>query len=137
MKINLSDVNTKILTIERNVNRYNNLLQLLSKLENRLKVDIFLGETIAGHLGCAISTVKMYKSITPPTLCLEDDCGITEYYKNELNVPDDADAIYLGTSVWGVKNGHTDWRNFNIKKYNDEFYKIEGMCYYACDIVFK
>jgi hypothetical protein len=94
----------------------------------RRKINVFYGKTISGHLGCAISTINMYKSTVPPVLCLEDDCGLTENYNDELDVPDDADAVYLGTSVWGVTNGQTAWRNFSITKYNDKFYKIEGMC---------
>jgi hypothetical protein len=125
MKVILSEIKTVLLTIEQNVDRLN---QVKKDLGDKLKIDVFYGDTISGHLGCAMSTVKMYKTIKPPCLCIEDDCASTDFYKNELDVPDDADAIYLGTSVWGVTNGHTDWRNFNIKKYNDLYYKIEGMC---------
>jgi len=132
MKLNLSDINTCILTIDKNKSKFDNLVSSLSQLKNKLNISIFYGDTIPGHLGCAISTVKMYKSITPPTLCIEDDCDITEHYRDTLDIPDDADAIYLGTSVWGVTKGITDWRNFNIKKYNDDFYKIEGMCSTHC-----
>jgi len=128
MKVVLSEIQTFLLTIPRNIDRFDRIKNELNCLNNKLNIEVFYGDTIEGHLGCAISTVKMYKHITPPALCIEDDCAFTEYYKNELNVPDDADAIYLGTSVWGVTNGHTYWRNFNIKKYNEEFYKIEGMC---------
>ena len=128
MKIKLSCIETHILTIESNVGRYERLKNELNCLEDKLKINVFYGKTIAGHLGCAISTINMYKSTLPPVLCIEDDCGLTENYNNELDVPDDADAVYLGTSVWGVTNGQTAWRNFSITKYNDKFYKIEGMC---------
>jgi hypothetical protein len=128
MKIKLSCIETYILTIENNFRRYDRLKNELNCLEDKLKINVFYGKTITGYLGCAISTVNMYKSISPPVLCLEDDCGLTENYNNELEIPDDADAVYLGTSVWGVTNGQADWGNFTIKKYNDKFYKIEGMC---------
>lgn len=128
MKIKLSDINTYVLTIERNIHRLEKLKQCLNGLENKLNINVYYGDTIKGYLGCAISTVKMYKSIIPPGLCLEDDCSITEHYSNTLDVPDDADAVYLGTSVWGAKDGRTDRRNFNIEKYNDDYYRIEGMC---------
>ena len=128
MKIKLSCIETHILTIENNVGRYERLKNELNCLEDKLKINVFYGKTIPGHLGCAISTINMYKSTVPPVLCLEDDCGLTENYNDELDVPDDADAVYLGTSVWGVTNGQTAWRNFSITKYNDKFYKIEGMC---------
>jgi hypothetical protein len=128
MKIKLSSIETYILTIENNFGRYERLKNELNCLEDKLKINVFYGKTIPDHLGCAISTVNMYKSVSPPVLCLEDDCGLTENYNDELEIPDDADAIYLGTSVWGVTNGQTDWKNFTLKKYNDKFYKIEGMC---------
>lgn len=128
MNIKLSSIKTYILTIPSNKKRFDNLIEELDHLDNKLNVNIFYGETIPSYLGCAISTVNLYKSISSISLCLEDDCSLTEYYTDNLNLPDDADAVYLGTSVWGVTNGHTDWRNFNVKKYNDDFYKIEGMC---------
>lgn len=128
MKIKLSCIETYILTIENNFGRYDCLKNELNCLEDKLKINAFYGKTISGHLGCAISTVNMYKSVLPPVLCLEDDCRLTENYNDELEIPDDADAVYLGTSVWGVTNGQSDWGNFTIKKHSDKFYKIEGMC---------
>lgn len=134
MKVNLSEIDTYILTIPRNISRYNRIIQTLSKLEYKLKTHVYYGKDIINndvdqnYLGCAISTVDMYKSITPPVLCLEDDCDVTEYFTNTLNIPNDADVVYLGTSIWGANDGYVNWRNFTIKKYNDDFYKIEGMC---------
>jgi len=128
MKIILSDLKTHLLTIEQNYDKLDKIKKEFNFSKNKLNIEVFYGDVIKGHLGCSISTIKMYESINPPCLCLEDDCAITEHYKNEFDVPDNADAIYLGTSIWGAVNGQTDKYNFDIKKYNDEFYKINGMC---------
>ena len=97
MKIKLSCIETHILTIENNVGRYERLKNELNCLEDKLKINVFYGKTIAGHLGCAISTINMYKSTLPPVLCIEDDC----FYVIELN---EVDAITTTATVFRVNN---------------------------------
>lgn len=42
-----------------------------------------------------------------PVLVLEDDATPTSFYQNEVEIPDDADALYLGTSIFGRIRGET------------------------------
>jgi hypothetical protein len=43
-----------------------------------------------------------------------------------LQVPDDADAIYLGASKWGLKNGH-GVRNIALELYSEDMFRINNM----------
>ena len=53
--------------------------------------------------GCskAHSNVMTNNNIKTPFLLLEDDVLLTDLNKVEFEIPDDADALYLGISSWG------------------------------------
>lgn len=78
--------------------------------------------------GCASSHYNILSEASSPTLILEDDCAI---YKNNpvITVPDNADAVYIGLSRWGNKNGVAKIGNYAYspcRGYRD-LYKIDGM----------
>ncbi len=124
MHIDLKKIETRVLTIPSNENK---LLNLKTVFGGKLNINIHYGLTLPRPLGCDLSLIKLWNVIKPPILILEDDCCPTEFFKTELNVPDDADVVHIGTSGWGVTNGKSEWHNFELTKYNDDYYKINGM----------
>ncbi len=65
---------------------------------------------VNGIIGCKESvkkTLQLALQSNDPVLVLEDDCSPTDWYKSTVEVPDDADALYLGTSVRGLTD---DWK---------------------------
>ena len=56
--------------------------------------------------GCSSAHHKGLMEIDPPFVLFEDDCVIKNF-RPEIEVPDDADAVYLGVSSWGRMNGHS------------------------------
>ena len=50
--------------------------------------------------GCAGAHYNGLCEIDPPFVLFEDDCILLDGFKHEIEVPDDADAVYLGTSQW-------------------------------------
>lgn len=63
-----------------------------------------------GIIGCMLSqqrAVKQSLQYNYPTLILEDDCDTTAWYNNIIEIPDDADAVYIGTSIRGLT---PDWK---------------------------
>ena len=50
--------------------------------------------------GCAGAHYNGLCEIDPPFVLFEDDCILLDAFKPELEVPDNADAVYLGTSQW-------------------------------------
>jgi len=56
--------------------------------------------------GCAISHAYALEEIDPPFIVFEDDCVVSDF-KPIVEIPDDADAVYLGISSWGRMNGHS------------------------------
>lgn len=49
--------------------------------------------------GCARAHLNGLSEIEPPFVLFEDDCLLHEFNPT-LEIPDDADAVYLGTSQW-------------------------------------
>lgn len=78
--------------------------------------------------GCTFSTFAMMASSPCPCLLLEDD-SILQHNGDLvlMNVPDDADAVYLGTSAWGVLGGESKFKNLHMKPASGGYFKIRGM----------
>jgi len=88
-------------------------------------------------VGCALSHLKALKShdFSEPLLILEDDVDVTSNYTNNISVPEDTDAVYLGYSWWAwdierakmstleQKTGFVALENWNKGKW----YKIHNM----------
>lgn len=58
-----------------------------------------------GFMACAKSHLEVVSNLTVPTMVLEDDLRKTSFYGDNiptvLEVPEEADAVYLGVSNWG------------------------------------
>jgi len=82
----------------------------------------------AGRIvGCARSHHGILSmDIEPPFIILEDDCVINTKFKNEVDIPDDADALYLGISHWGRYIGHSG-PFVHTTKVNNEIVRVHNM----------
>jgi len=89
------------------------------------------------RIGCGKSHVKALNASlqeNKQTLLLEDDVNITQWYNESFDIPDDADAVYLGTCLNGL---HPQWKtrdanhaccaNPTVLNRTEHFYKIHGM----------
>ena len=57
-----------------------------------------------GWIGCGLSHMRALRHSAPgePLLILEDDVGVSEHYAPIIEAPADADAVYLGASIFGA-----------------------------------
>ena len=57
-----------------------------------------------GVVGCALSHLKILTRYAGelPLIVLEDDCSVAASFAPLLDVPEGADIVYLGISIWGV-----------------------------------
>jgi hypothetical protein len=57
-----------------------------------------------GRIGCALSHLRALRLSQPgvPLLILEDDIGVSESFTPVIDIPDDADAVYLGGTIYGA-----------------------------------
>jgi hypothetical protein len=84
-----------------------------------------------GVVGCGMSHFSILSQITPDTLVLEDDVVFTEDWNPILEIPDEADAIYLGASRWG-RLPLNPTRAFNdcvlASQYTSSWKRVFNMC---------
>lgn len=77
--------------------------------------------TIAHFMGCGQSHIDILdnQEYECPLLVLEDDIEFIENFNPILDVPDDADGVYLGISHGG--------NFYKTKKVNDSYFRIAGV----------
>jgi len=102
--------------------------------------DIFIQAIISnkpafGNRKSTELALKTTLTFNKPTIVFEDDANTTKYYKPQIEVPDDTDAVWLGTSIMGLVD---NWYSLSLhdqifvkeptilKEYK-EFYKVENM----------
>ena len=117
--------------------KINNILNYLNLTSEFVSPFISHDLINAVRIGCGKSHVKALKKsleLNKPTLILEDDVNYTEWYKKEFEIPDDADAVYIGTCLNGL---HSNWKSRDpnnaccgdpsILQKLENYYKISGM----------
>ncbi len=77
-------------------------------------------------IGCARSHYEILKEAKPPFIIIEDDCALNKEFVNEIEVPDDADALYLGISHWGRYLNHSG-PYVHYEKVDDEIVRVYNM----------
>lgn len=129
MQIDIKNIPTIYINMEKDKAKNNDMV----KLGEDLSINNYtrsIGTYIPGHpmSGCATSHFNILKDINDPTIILEDDCVIASG-STVFEVPDDADAVYLGLSNWGYLNNVSKLKNFNYRRHNvfQNIYKVDGM----------
>ena len=101
--LDLRQCETLVLNLAEDVQRRESVVALCEQLglSHRL-VDAV--KCSPGRIGCGLSHLKALRQAGPvrPALILEDDVAATEAFRHVITVPDDADAIYLGCSIYGA-----------------------------------
>lgn len=70
-------------------------------------------------IGCAQSHIDCFEQSEAPVLILEDDAKVTKHYINDLELPPDADAVYLG---WSRAN-----QAMKVWDYNRDLVRVAGV----------
>ncbi len=130
MQIDIKDIPIFYINMDRHVDRNKDMMQLGKEmqLENYVRT---AGADMKGHpmAGCATSHYNILsKDINGPVVILEDDCVISRKH-TVIDVPDDADAVYLGLSNWGYLDSVSKSGNFNYMRHKQfkDIYRIDGM----------
>ena len=75
--------------------------------------------------GCGLAHLKALDELEPPFILLEDDCQVKNF-RPVIDIPDDADAVYLGISSWGRMNSHSG-PNVQYEKIDGDLYRVYNM----------
>ena len=77
-------------------------------------------------IGCARSHYSILSTAKPPFIILEDDCALNKEFVPEIDLPEDADCLYLGISHWGRYMNHSG-PFVHTKKISDDFVRVYNM----------
>lgn len=108
MEIDLRKIPAIYMNLEYHVEKNKNMHDMLSKMgfENIIRTEGVLDAE--NHIaGCSKAHHKSLSFFKTPFILFEDDCvSFEENFQPIVELPDDADALYLGISSWGRMNGH-------------------------------
>lgn len=126
MELELKSIPTVFINLETQKVRLN---ELTLDLESHGFQDVTRSPATphkVGYIGLIHSQITAISKMKAPFLLLEDDVKIRNF-REIIFVPEDADAIYLGTSGWAMQGNKTT----NFLKYSKTkwagIYKIKNM----------
>jgi hypothetical protein len=108
MRIDLRKIPTVYINLENHIDKNNNMQSMLSEMgfEDIRRIEGVL-DVENSVSGCSKAHHKVLSSYQAPFILFEDDCRLfEENFQPIIELPDDADALYLGISSWGRMNGH-------------------------------
>lgn len=106
MKINLLEVPVFYINMNKDIYKKQVIEDNLKRLgfKNITRIEGIENKK-SGRIGLSQSQHNALSQVKPPFIIFEDDADPTRYFRSEIEVPDDTDAVYLGNSQWGLQNG--------------------------------
>lgn len=106
MNLDLREVPFYYINLDRQPERKERMEELLSSLDIKNYSRVEATSHSNGFAGCARTVADFLKENKGPFVLLEDDIALKNW-EPIIDIPDDADAFYLGISGWGRMNGHS------------------------------
>ena len=107
MNLDLRKIPAIYINLDRDTEKNERMVKMLEEcgFETIIRVEAYAFPD--RHLaGCSLSHHVALNELDVPFIVFEDDCVIKNFTP-EIEVPDDADALYLGISSWGRMNSHS------------------------------
>jgi GR25 family glycosyltransferase involved in LPS biosynthesis len=77
-------------------------------------------------IGCARSHYEILNRAEVPFIILEDDCSLNKEVPQAIELPDNADALYLGISHWGRYLNHSG-PYVHTTRINEDIVRVHNM----------
>jgi len=99
VKLDIRKLPTYFINLDKDIDKYTSTVSLLQYLEFE---DVNRSPGVKEDFGCEKGHYKVLsnKDVPTPCLILEDDVLFTGNQNFEVEIPDDADALYIGISQW-------------------------------------
>lgn len=126
MIIDLRKIPAVYMNLEQHTAKNKNMQDILSicGFENIIRVEgTYMPDKPIS--GCAAAHYNALQEVDPPFILFEDDC-MPKNFKPMIEIPNDADAVYLGISSWGRMNGHSG-PFVKYTKVGRDFYRVYNM----------
>ena len=126
MKIDLRKVPAVYMNLKQHTKKNEQMQNLLKKCEFETIIRVE-GPYRPDNppAGCAGAHYVGTSKIDPPFILFEDDCHLHNF-KPVIEIPDNADAVYLGTSQW-ARYWQFSGPFVHYEKYNDEIVRVYNM----------
>ena len=137
MILNIKELKYYYLTIPQNLNRIENMENNLNDI-NLTKVYSIIDDKLSKFQSGALGFLKMIDTAIKdqsnnkfiPFGLLEDDVNKYRDFSDNIEIPDNTDILYIGTSIYGY-NHSIKWADLNVftESINDrtDIYKIYNM----------
>ena len=106
MNLDLREIPAVYINLLQDTGRNRDMKKLLKKCGFKTVLRIDAEYTPNSLAGCSLSHHNALHEVDPPFIVFEDDC-VVKNFQPEIEIPDDADAVYLGVSSWGRMNSHS------------------------------
>jgi len=127
VKVNLTDIPVYYVNLEGEDEKRKHTESMLKNLGFKYVHRFNAIRHEAGRIiGCARSHYSILSTVEPPFIILEDDCALNKEFVSEIDLPEDADCLYLGISHWGRYMNHSG-PFVHTKKISDEFVRVYNM----------
>ena len=127
MKISLIDIPVFYINLDEQEEKRKATETLLKQLGFKYVQRFSAIKHEAGRIiGCARSHYEILRTQKPPFIILEDDCTLNKEFVNNLEIPDNADALYLGISHWGRYLNHSG-PYVHTTKVNEDIVRVYNM----------
>ena len=130
MKLDLREIPAVYMNLEKHTEKNESMYNMLNGMgfKNINRVDGIL-DSENPIAGCSKAHHMALNNFKTPFILFEDDCGIAyDDYNLEIEIPDNADAVYLGVSDWGRMNGHNGFYNqYDHVENQDNLLRIYNM----------
>lgn len=126
MKLDLREIPAIYMNLERHVEKNDNMQNILNQcgFKHIIRVE-GVDMPDSPIAGCSLAHYKALQEIDGPFILFEDDCMLKNF-RPEIEVPEDADAVYLGISSWGRMNGHSG-PYVQYEQVSGDLYRIYNM----------
>lgn len=127
MKLNLLDIPVYYINLDEDDEKRKITETLLKRLGFKYVYRLSAIKHELGRIvGCARSHYEILSTKKPPFIILEDDCDLNRTFESEVEVPDNADALYLGISHWGRYLNHSG-PYVHTTKISDDIVRVHNM----------
>lgn len=127
MKLNLIDIPVYYINLDEDEEKRKRTETMLKQIGFKFVERLSAIKHEAGRIiGCARSHYEILNKAKVPFIILEDDCSLNKDVPEFIELPDDADSLYLGISHWGRYLNHSG-PYVHTTKVNENIVRVYNM----------
>jgi GR25 family glycosyltransferase involved in LPS biosynthesis len=127
MKIKLIDIPVYYINLDEQEEKRKRTETMLKQIGFKFVERFSAIKHEAGRIiGCARSHYEILNRAEVPFIILEDDCSLNKEVPQAIELPDNADALYLGISHWGRYLNHSG-PYVHTTRINEDIVRVHNM----------